>query len=245
MCLLTKYPLSRNVSDMQFVMLVRPLFSSIKPSFFTLLILGSFAASAQLKVELIKVHINYNRDATNGEHTIGELAPAVTLRGTRNFVHELELNKFEKNKGSSGDYYDPNQQTTVYYLQRNFSLGLRYQFTKNLWKKTDGRFLPQLGVSVLPLYASSFYHDPAWHRRKTRQFSTDVAIVPQIKYHIWRRWYCDLAVPLNVFSYEYSHQTVSNAYVRQQSNGGSETHFSKPVDVIKNLHVRLGIAIKL
>jgi hypothetical protein len=205
-------------------------------------------AEAQLKAKLVKVHINYNRLGVNG-HRIGDLAPAVVLQGRRNFEHEVELNKFKKIKSPSDVYYDPYRQAYVYNRIKNFSLGLRYQFAKNLRKKTDAKLLPQLGFSFLPLYESALLEPggSSIYKRKSKSYSINFAIVPQLRCRIVKRFCLDFAVPLNFFSYQFIYLRIFNPNIppRQQRNSGTETHLRGPKEMIENLQVRLGIAIKL
>jgi hypothetical protein len=202
-------------------LLAPPFCIAIKSATLIVLIFSS-NAFGQLKVDLVKMHINYNRLDTNG-HTIGNIAPAVVLRNRKNLLHELELNELKQTRSLHASYYDQYYQQRVYYKHRSFAIGLRYQFTKNLVKKTDSKFLPQLGLSFLPSYGSvcTDLDDPGMFKRKSRFFRAHFGVVPQIRAHVWRKIYFDLGFPLTIFSYELAYQKVSpkNLNLRSQTNG--------------------------
>jgi hypothetical protein len=207
-------------------------FSTLKTLLVLLSLVHASIASAQVKLSMAKMHLSYHH--FDHSHAIRNFAPAIVLKGQRNFCHEVELASVNKYKAPD---------------RRYFLFGLRYQFTKNFIRKPDPRIMPQLGLSMTQWYSSDNYYNEASYYREllNRSFSFIIGFAPQVRAHIWRKWYMDLAVPVTVMGYAYGRQKLSHSFAQDpdQSISYSSHAFHNPVKQLKHLTLRLGFGIKL
>jgi hypothetical protein len=207
-------------------------YSIVKNLLLLLALLHASATFAQVKLSLAKMHINYRHSPHR--HIIRNFAPAIVLKGQRNFCHEVELAALQKFKADD---------------RRYFLFGLRYQFTKNLIRKPDPRIMPQVGLSMTQWYTSDKLYYEAWGYRERfdRSFSFIVGFAPQVRMHVWRKWYADLAMPVTVMGFGHGRTKLSKPTtpIADQSYSYNNHAFFNPIKERTNVNLRLGIGVKL
>lgn len=212
-----------------------------------LLISMSTIGFGQVRADRLKAHVNYNK--TNDGHNVGRLAPAIVLKGEKRFEHELELNSIEKSKEMQTHYFASRPGFSADFMVRNYALALRYQFSAYLTNKEDAKWLPQVGVSILPAVQHTINEtdDPGVIDRSNTNFDVALSIVPQLRRQLSKRAFLDIAIPITPLSFEYRYQRIKNPSipVRQQRNDDTELASSSAKDMVENLHIRLGIGLKL
>jgi hypothetical protein len=224
--------------------------SKIKLISVLLIFLCALQVSAQKKSDYkgavsgkeVKVNINYTFDRETKTHSFGNIAPVLMIKTKRNHFNEIELNTLGL-KRFTDSYNDP-WGNPVEADIREFSAGIRYQFSFRLIKK-EGTLNPFIGLSALSLYSNTGNTPKVTYAypRVTRHFNEVIAVVPHLRYNMSDRVFMNFDFPIQVMNFEYIFQEVRNPAIpiRQQRNSGIETHF----EFMPVIHARLGVGVRL
>src|ERR1044071_9157733 len=111
-------------------------------------------------------------------------------------------------------------------------------------KKKEHRLIPAIGIAAMPYY-NRYRTDPAITALfPTRDNLVGVRgfIVPRLNYHISKRVYADLNVPINLFDAQrHSTNTLNSALPAEQRTTSAFNFNALPA----YYSVRLGIGVKL
>lgn len=191
----------------------------------------------------IKININYTKVIGRNNAHIGNLAPVYMKVSRRNNFHEFELNTLAFDKSEVNSYTSSGYQ--VQRVVHTFDIGLRYQFTWSILK--EGRWLPQVGMSMLGMYESIFNHpvlSGIYYDRTWRRIGGTFSLIPQLRFNISDKFFIDLGLPINIFDVGFVYQRIHDPSLKkmQQRNTSIETSF--PLKAPDVFQLRLGFGLK-
>ena len=181
-----------------------------------------------------EVKINSNFRSREKVYQFGELASVLILETQRKIRHEFEINKI-------GFFID--NQPKMIHRDRNYVLGLRYQYTYPILK----------GKPLLPFVAAGF--QSVWnferfpsqglysYKSYRNKHSNIVEIIPGLRIPISEKMGFDISCALPVIQHFFQYDEVDNPYLSiQQSRRAFHELYFQP---FWQFHSRLGFFVKL
>lgn len=236
----------------------------MKPTtiFFLLLLSLPLAAAAQNKQLDFKYGIklyntsSYSIDARAygseriKERAINYLTPSIAFQvkaKNQNF-HEIELSQFQmSNHLSSMEQLNPashSWKSTDEYRGNYVNIQLRYEYILNFNKKKDSRWLPALGLSAMPyiIYGNGRSNLSGIFPRSEATIGVKGFVIPRVSYHISKRLFAELNVPVNLGDVNYIHQKHRDPSLPAAEQSNSSLNFN---GMSMPFQIRLGIGLRL
>lgn len=189
---------------------------------------------------------NYVRTASFDK--IAYPAAAFQIATKKKNFHEIELS--DLTIGRSDELTEriyPDQTTTEPVsgaLTTVTSIAVRYEYIQMFGKKKDHKLIPAIGLAAMPYY-NRYSTEPAISAlfpTRDNLFGIRGFIVPRLNYHISKRVYLDLNVPVNIFdAQQHGTNTLNSALPAEQRTTSSFNFNALP----GYYSVRFGVGVKL
>ncbi|MCD6064590.1 MAG: hypothetical protein K0R82_2501 [Flavipsychrobacter sp.] len=187
---------------------------------------------------------NYVRTASFDK--IAYPATAVQIATKKKNFHEIELSELTiaRRDELTERIYLTGAEPVAGAVTTTTAIALRYEYIRMFGKKKERKLLPAIGLAAMPYY-NRYRTDPAITALfPTRDNVLGIRgfIVPRLTYHISKRIYADLNVPVNLFDAQHhSTNTLNSALPAEQRTAATFNFNALPA----YYSVRIGVGVKL
>lgn len=172
---------------------------------------------------------------------------ALRLTGKSGNMHELELSRMELGSVKTVDFLTDPSGIIIPQSggkQTETSIALRYEYTFNFMKKKNSRWMPALGIAVMP-YLERFRYTPELSSNYSSTRTTLGArgyVVPRISYAVSSKLFLDLNVPVCITDASAQWDNYKNPNI---PSGQQKTSTSNFQGAPQYYSIRIGVGLKV
>jgi hypothetical protein len=171
---------------------------------------------------------------------------AFRIKNAKNNFHEIELTELEVGKENSVSEVDyngiviPIQGSNI----TNTTIAVRYEYTLNFNKKKNSRFMPALGLAIMPYYQRTNFTPvlSTQYPVANTHIGAKGYLVPRLNYAISSRLFLDLNIPICITDTYMEMVNTKNPNITQQE----QKHETGNFDGVPNRYsFRIGLGLTI